>query len=189
MRTDTEEPVAETLVACFERCQNYPRDLAGVQALAKGLEEAAEKQGVPMAAIVDRWRLSSPFCPTDFDLMGAACLICDESERATAERQTAKERFEASDQRVADLVTRGLLAPACPLCEPISPYCEYGGHKKHLREKAQRDRWAADEREARQQRILVPPPIPARDTLKPITTGDVQRAVEELRTKQTGGAA
>jgi hypothetical protein len=183
--TETEEPIAETLAACFERCQNYPRDLAGVQALAKGLEEAADKQGVPMMAIVDRWRLSSPFCPTDFDLMGAACLIRDESERATAERQTDKERFEASDQRVADLVTRGLLAPACPLCEPGSPYCEYGGHKKHLWEKAQWDRWEAQQEEEMARRQLAPPPVSGRDTLKPVTPSDVQRAVEELHAKKT----
>jgi hypothetical protein len=139
-----------------------------------------------MMAIVDRWRLSSPFCPTDFDLMGAACLIRDESERATAERQTDKERFEASDQRVADLVARGLLAPACPLCEPGAPYCEYGGHRKHSRQaQAQSDSQASAHPEPKH--ILSPPPIPDRPILKQITEEDVQQAVEQLRAKRGDG--
>ncbi|MGD0652527.1 MAG: hypothetical protein ABSA97_15530, partial [Verrucomicrobiia bacterium] len=121
--------------------------------------------------------------------MGAACLIRDESERVTEERQTAKERFEASDQRVADLVTRGLLAPACALCEPGAPYCEYGGHRKHLRQAhAQSDSQASAHPEPK--RILSPPPIPDRPILKQITAEDVQLAVQELHAKQPdrGGA-
>jgi hypothetical protein len=187
----TDDPVAESLLACFERCQNYPRDLAGVQAMAKALEEAAEKQGVPMAAIVDRCRLAGPFCPTDFDLMATASLIRDEADRAVADRQSSEEKLQASERRLADMVARGLLAPRCELCEPGDPYCEYGGYKKHAREKAQSDRWAAQQREALEQapRILSPPPIPDRaHILKQITAEDLQRAVEELRTKQSGGA-
>jgi hypothetical protein len=123
-------------------------------------------------------------------LAAAASSIRDELDRAMEERKTARERFETSERGILDLVTRGLLAPRCALCGVAELYCEYGGHKKHSREKARWDRWAAQEQEARNKpnRILGPPPIPERKDLKPITTDDVQRAVEQLRAKQTDGA-
>lgn len=35
----------------------------------------------------------------------------------------------------ADLVARGMLHPRCDECEPDAPYCEWGGAKRHAREK------------------------------------------------------
>lgn len=60
------------LVARFQRCPNYPRDVAGVKALAKGLEKASAIIGVSMASIVDRCSEESQYCPTDWDLMTTA---------------------------------------------------------------------------------------------------------------------
>jgi hypothetical protein len=63
---------ALNLVAAFGRAQNFPRDEAGVIALADGLASASKIIGVSMADIVARCAEASPYCPTNADMLGVA---------------------------------------------------------------------------------------------------------------------
>lgn len=63
---------AMKLCAVFERCGNYPRDVAGVKALARGLLWSSERTGIAMSRIVDEARQISTFCPSDADLYAVA---------------------------------------------------------------------------------------------------------------------
>ena len=60
------------LIAAFSRCQNYPRDVEGLRALAKGLQRASGAHHVSMCDIVDKCRELSEYCPTDYDLLKIA---------------------------------------------------------------------------------------------------------------------
>jgi hypothetical protein len=60
------------VIAVFQRCSNYPREVEGVKALARGLQGAASARRVSMADIVDKCRELSQYCPTDYDLMQVA---------------------------------------------------------------------------------------------------------------------
>jgi len=66
------ELTPEELVITFSRCANYPKDRAGILALAQGLVKASRITGVPMRAIVDRCTEISQWCPTDSDLLSVA---------------------------------------------------------------------------------------------------------------------
>ncbi len=59
----------------FQRCVNYPRDEEGVVALAQGLAASSRHTGVTMADIVERWATTSPYCPTDVELLATAKAI------------------------------------------------------------------------------------------------------------------
>jgi hypothetical protein len=80
------------LIACFERCQNYPRDLAGVLSLAQGLRKASDKYSITMEAIVERCRVNSVYCPTDADLDSVALSMRVELDRVIEEKRAAKEK-------------------------------------------------------------------------------------------------
>ena len=74
-------------VAAFSTAGNYPKDVAGVRALAEALESAACATGMRMAAIVEECLGSSPWCPTPFDLRQVAVSMRDKQRR---EKQGSK---------------------------------------------------------------------------------------------------
>lgn len=70
---ETEENGPEELVVrAFSRCQNYPKERAGVLGLAQGLRSASDRFLVPMSVIIAECIESSTFCPTDHDLLEVA---------------------------------------------------------------------------------------------------------------------
>jgi hypothetical protein len=62
----------DLVIRAFSRCQNYPKERAGVLGLAQGLATAAARYGVTAEAIVRECVESSVFCPTDTDLLNVA---------------------------------------------------------------------------------------------------------------------
>ena len=69
--TEQEYP-EEMVIRAFSRCQNYPKERAGVLGLAQGLRAASDRFGVPMADIIRECVESSSYCPTDTDLLAVA---------------------------------------------------------------------------------------------------------------------
>lgn len=65
---EIEAPPEDIVIAAFSRCQNYPKERAGVLGLAQGLRNAATATGIAMAAIVARCQELSQYCPTDYDI-------------------------------------------------------------------------------------------------------------------------
>ena len=72
MEDERDERPPIDLIAVFERCVNYPRDRAGVQALAQGLAKASQITGISAAKIVERCCEESSRCPTDAELLQTA---------------------------------------------------------------------------------------------------------------------
>ena len=70
------------LIAAFQRCQNYPKDDFGVQALVQGLATASRETGVQMQDITERCAKISQYCPTDADLLNVARDILADRKRA-----------------------------------------------------------------------------------------------------------
>lgn len=62
----------EMVIAAFSRCQNFPKERAGVLGLAQGLRRAADQNRVAPARILQECATSSVFCPTDADLVAVA---------------------------------------------------------------------------------------------------------------------
>ncbi len=74
-RFESEEEIEgpEDLVTrAFSRCSNWPKERLGIIGLAQALKKVSDRIGVPMTAIVARCAESSPYCPTDADLLTAA---------------------------------------------------------------------------------------------------------------------
>lgn len=95
MENETElEPAPIDLIATFQRCANYPRDYAGVIALAQGLRKASDRYEILMQAIVDRCAETSQFCPTDAELLNAALSMRDTLDRALQDANDKKEKSE-----------------------------------------------------------------------------------------------
>lgn len=59
-------------LAPLQRTKDYPKESRGMLALAKGLIRACEVTGKTMEAIVRRCADTSPYCPTDADLLTVA---------------------------------------------------------------------------------------------------------------------
>jgi hypothetical protein len=70
------------LIAAFQRCQNYPKDDFGVQALVQGLATASRETGVQMQDITERCAKISQYCPTDADFLNVARDILADRKRA-----------------------------------------------------------------------------------------------------------
>jgi len=75
----------------FMRCSNWPSDPLGQIGLAQGLKIASDRSGISQADIVTRCRETSPFCPTDADLLRVAAEMKQERERAASEPRPARE--------------------------------------------------------------------------------------------------
>ena len=90
----TADPSPMSLVATFQRCSNYPRDFAGVLALAQGLKRAADTSGVSMAAIVEKYAAESQYCPTDADLLAVARELQDKVDREEQDQKEAREKLD-----------------------------------------------------------------------------------------------
>jgi len=76
-----EKPAIE-LIQAFSACSNFPKDRAGVEALANALQRWAQETGITMSAIVDECMSSSSWCPTPYDLRGVALSMRDKIRQA-----------------------------------------------------------------------------------------------------------
>ena len=79
---NVETKTAAERVQAFAAAGNFPKEKAGVQALADALERAACDTGMTMQAIVDECLDSSAWCPTPFDLRGVALSMRDKARHA-----------------------------------------------------------------------------------------------------------
>jgi|ERR1700734_903949 len=67
----TEKSAADQIYI-FATCGNFPRDQAGLEALAEALESASKQTGVSMKAIVTSCATGGAWCPTPYDILQAA---------------------------------------------------------------------------------------------------------------------
>lgn len=74
-KTTPTEKSAGDQIQIFATCGNFPKDRAGLEALADALESAAKKTGVEMKAIIDACSTGGSWCPTPYDLLQAAVKI------------------------------------------------------------------------------------------------------------------
>ncbi len=72
MEEPREHNTEDMAVRAFSRCQNWPKDRTGIAGLVEGLERAASRFGVPVARIITECVETSPYCPTDADLINIA---------------------------------------------------------------------------------------------------------------------
>lgn len=79
-----EQPLPEEIIAGFSRCQNYPKDRAGVLLFAQALKRASDNTGIPMSEIAEACARASRWCPTDEDLFNVAADLSGQ-RRAAAE--------------------------------------------------------------------------------------------------------
>ena len=79
-RDDQGDP--EDLVQAFAACSNFPKDRAGILALAQELRRASDDFHVPMAKIVRECGDSSSWCPTPHDLRNIAGEMRDKAKKA-----------------------------------------------------------------------------------------------------------
>lgn len=66
------EQLPEEIVAGFSRCQNYPKDRAGVLLFAQALKRASANTGISMTEVAEACARVSRWCPTDDDLFNVA---------------------------------------------------------------------------------------------------------------------
>ncbi len=66
-----EKPAGEQIYA-WAVCGNFPKERAGLEALAESLQRAAMDSGIMMSAIVEECIASSAWCPTPYDLRQVA---------------------------------------------------------------------------------------------------------------------
>lgn len=71
-KTNIKEKPAGDQIYAFATCGNFPKERAGLEALATALESAAQATGLTMSSIVDECVSSSAWCPTPFDLRQVA---------------------------------------------------------------------------------------------------------------------
>lgn len=71
-RPEGAERSAADQIYIFQTCGNFPKDRAGLEALAESLESAAKQTGVEMRAIVSACSTGGSWCPTPYDLLQAA---------------------------------------------------------------------------------------------------------------------
>jgi len=88
-----EKPAGE-LIYEFATCGNFPKDIAGLEALAAALERASTDTGITMSAIVRECSGSSAWCPTPHDLRAIATQM-----KATL-RQTKEGNWRAAQERI-----------------------------------------------------------------------------------------
>jgi hypothetical protein len=97
----------EELIAAFSRNANFPRDKAGLEALSSGLRRASEQSGVEMPDIVERCAVTSPYCPTDFDLVAAARAIKRDRTKTTVPMMTEQINCEVCQDTGWEVLRRG----------------------------------------------------------------------------------
>ena len=95
MNNDELEPSeAEILLtAAFSVCSNWPKEQTGVSGLAQELDQASERCGISMQAIVDTCKQFGPLCPTAHDLARVAGEMkarLDEAKAANERRKWEK---------------------------------------------------------------------------------------------------
>lgn len=72
---------AEDLIQTFAACSNFPREKAGVKALADALRRASTDFGIPMDQITRACADISTFCPVPREIRNIAIGIRDEIRR------------------------------------------------------------------------------------------------------------
>ena len=94
-KDDTPESVPlEDQVQAFAPCPNFPRERAGVLALAQALGVAAKNNGVAPEDLVARCARSSTFCPTPADLFKVAFEMREERDKTRTYRTPSAPRCE-----------------------------------------------------------------------------------------------
>ncbi len=85
---DAEQP--EDLIQTFAACQNFPKDRAGVLALAQALARASSDFRIAMSDIVRYCADSSTWCPTPRDIRMVAIGIRDDRRNKARGNQQAE---------------------------------------------------------------------------------------------------
>ena len=80
----------EDLVQIFAACSNFPRDRAGVLALAQALARASSDFRVPMKEIIQQCADISTYCPVPREIRNVAIGIRDEIRSKAEENKRAQ---------------------------------------------------------------------------------------------------
>lgn len=84
---------AEDLIQTFAACSNFPREKAGVKALADALRRASTDFGIPMEQITRACADISTFCPVPREIRNIAIGIRDEIRRKRETNRDAEWRL------------------------------------------------------------------------------------------------
>ncbi len=96
------------LVSKLQRTKKFPADDAGLECLARGLQQASESAKIGAGRIIDRCSQISEWCPTDAELLTVARDLAREDAVVTG-------TFDSTQSAANSF--REPSAPRCPICD------------------------------------------------------------------------